>query len=71
MRLAGHEARMEARIRKWKVLVGNPEGKKPLRMSRPTWKGTVKTDLKESGWQFWTIFISFTIKTKLWILWVG
>jgi hypothetical protein len=31
----------------YRVLVGNPEGNRPLGRSRRRWKDTIKTDVKE------------------------
>jgi hypothetical protein len=49
MRWAGHVARMGERRGIYRVLVGKPEGKRPL--GRPTrrWEGNVKMDLQELG----------------------
>jgi hypothetical protein len=32
------------------ILVGNPEGKRPLGSPRSTWVGNTKMDLRETGW---------------------
>jgi hypothetical protein len=32
-----------------RVLVGRPEGKRPLGRPRPTWEGNMKMDLREIG----------------------
>jgi hypothetical protein len=50
MRWAGHVARMGERRGMYRVLVGKPEGKRPL--GRPTrrWEDNVRTDLQEVGW---------------------
>jgi hypothetical protein len=34
----------------YRVLVGKPEGKRPLRRPRRRWKGNIKMDLSEIGW---------------------
>jgi hypothetical protein len=34
----------------FKVLVGKPEGKRPLGRPRSRWKDEIKMDLKEIGW---------------------
>ena len=49
MRWAGHVARMEEGRGVHKVLVGKPEGKRPL--GRPTrrWEDNIKMDLQEVG----------------------
>ena len=33
-----------------KVLVGKPEGKRPLGRPRPRWEDNIKMDLQEVGW---------------------
>jgi hypothetical protein len=33
-----------------RILVGNPEGKRPLGRSRRRWEDNIKMDLREIGW---------------------
>ena len=47
MRWAGHVARMEEGRGVHKVLVGKPEGKRPLGRPRHRWGGNIKMDLQE------------------------
>ena len=49
MRWAGHVARMGERKRIYRVLVGKPEGKRPLGRPRGRWEDNIKTDLQEVG----------------------
>ena len=49
MRWAGHVARMEEGRGVHKVLVGKPEGKRPLRRPRRRWEDNIKMDLEEVG----------------------
>ena len=42
-------ARMEERRGVHKVLVGKPEGKRPLRRTRRRWEDNIKMDLQEVG----------------------
>jgi hypothetical protein len=35
----------------YSILVGKPEGKRPLRKPRRRWKDNVRFDLRESGWK--------------------
>ena len=49
MRWAGHVARMEEGRVVHKVLVGKPEGKRPLGRPRRRWKDNIKVNLKEVG----------------------
>ena len=46
---AGHVARMEEGRGVHRVLVGKPEGKRPLRRPRRRWKDHIKMDLEEVG----------------------
>ena len=50
MRWAGHVARMGEGRGVHRVLVGNPEGKKPLGRPRRRWEDNIKMDLREVGW---------------------
>jgi hypothetical protein len=34
----------------YRILVGNPEGKRPLRRTRRRWVDNIKMDLREIGW---------------------
>jgi len=47
MRWAVHIARMGGR--EYRVLVGKPEGKRPLGRPRRRWKDNIKMDLREVG----------------------
>jgi hypothetical protein len=49
MRWAGHMARMEKRRGVYRVLVGKPEGKRPLRRPSRRWEDNIKLDLREIG----------------------
>jgi hypothetical protein len=46
---AGHVARMEKVRKVYKVLVGKPEGKRPLGRRRRRWENGVRMDLREIG----------------------
>jgi hypothetical protein len=48
-RWAGHIARMGEKKDVYRLLVGKPEGKRPLRKPRRSWVDNVKMDLKEIG----------------------
>jgi hypothetical protein len=50
MRLAGHVARMGAKRNAYRILVGMPEGKRPLGRPRRRWMDNIKMDLRETGW---------------------
>jgi hypothetical protein len=50
VRRAGHVARMGEERKVYKVLVGNPEIKRPLERPRRRWEDGIRMDLKEIGW---------------------
>jgi len=50
MRWAGHVARMGQDRGVQRVLVGKPEGKRPLGRPRRRWEDNIKMDLQEVGW---------------------
>jgi hypothetical protein len=49
MKWAGHVARMGEEIKVLKVLVGKPEGKRPLGRPRRRWEDGIRMDLREIG----------------------
>ena len=49
LRWAGHVARMEQSKNAYRVLVGKPEGKRPLGRPRRRWEDNIKMDLREVG----------------------
>jgi hypothetical protein len=49
IRLAGHVARMGEKKGVYSVLVGRPEGKRPLGTPRCRWEDNIKMDLREIG----------------------
>jgi hypothetical protein len=49
MRWAGHVARMGEKMNVYRLLVGKPEGKRPLGRPRHMWIDNVKMDLLEIG----------------------
>jgi hypothetical protein len=49
MRWAGHVARMGEGRGVYRVLVGRPEGKRPLESPTLRWKDNIKMDLREIG----------------------
>jgi hypothetical protein len=50
MRWAGHVARMGEKRNAYRILVGKPEGKRPLGRPRRRWVDNIKMDLGETGW---------------------
>jgi len=52
MRLAGHVARMGEERGVYRVLVGKPEGKRPLGRPRRRWVDNIRVDLQEVGYGY-------------------
>jgi hypothetical protein len=50
MRWAGHVARMGEKRNSYRLLVGKPEGKRPIGRSRRRLVDNIKMDLEEIGW---------------------
>jgi hypothetical protein len=50
MRWAGHVARMGEMRNAYRILVGKPEGKRPLERPRRRWVDNIKMNLREIGW---------------------
>jgi hypothetical protein len=50
MRRAGHVARMGEERNACRILVGKPDGKRPLGRPRRRWLDNIKMDLTEIGW---------------------
>ncbi|PNF20287.1 hypothetical protein B7P43_G14398, partial [Cryptotermes secundus] len=50
MRWAGHIARMVETRNAYRILVGKPEGKRPLERPRHMWVDNIKMALREIGW---------------------
>jgi len=65
MRWAGHIAHMGERRGVYRVLVGKPEGKRPLGRPRRRWQDntSIKIDLQEVGCGVWTKSSLFRIGT--------
>jgi hypothetical protein len=49
MRWAGHVARMGDKRNAYRILVGKPEGKRPLGRPISRWVDDIKMDLREIG----------------------
>jgi hypothetical protein len=50
MRWAGHAARRGERRNAYRILVGKPDGKRPLGKPRRKGVDNIKIDLREVGW---------------------
>jgi hypothetical protein len=49
--MGGHVARMGEMKNAYKILVGRPEGKRPLGRPRRRWDYDIRMDLREIGWE--------------------
>jgi hypothetical protein len=49
MRWAGHVARMAEKRGAYRILVGRPEGRRPLWRPRRRWEDNIKMDFQEVG----------------------
>jgi hypothetical protein len=47
----------------YKVLMGNPEGTRPLGRPRHRWEDGIRMDLRETGWRVWIGFDLLRIGT--------
>jgi hypothetical protein len=47
----------------YRVLVGRPEGKRPIEIPRRRWEDNIKMDLQEVGWRAWSGLIWLRIGT--------
>jgi hypothetical protein len=63
MRWAGHVARMGEERKVYKVLVGKPEGKRPLERPRHRWEDGIRMDLRETGLGVYSGFSWLMIET--------
>jgi hypothetical protein len=50
MRYVRHVARMVEKRNAYRLLIGKPEGKKPLTRPRHRWVDSIKTDLGDMEW---------------------
>jgi hypothetical protein len=50
MRSAGHIERMGAKMNAYRLLVGKPDGRRPLGRPRRRWVDNIRMDLEEVGW---------------------
>jgi hypothetical protein len=51
LRWAGHVVRMGEERSAYRILVGRPEGRRPLRRPRRRWEDNIKMDIREVGWE--------------------
>jgi len=70
MRWAGHVARMGEERGAYRVLVGKPEGKRPLGRPRRRWVDNIRMDLQEVGfgymdWIGWRRLVSAVMNLRV------
>jgi hypothetical protein len=70
MRWAGHVAHMGEKRGVYRILVGRPEGRRPLWTPRHRWKDNIKMDLQDVGWGAWTGSSWLRIGTGGGLLWM-
>jgi hypothetical protein len=63
LRWAGHVAHMGERRGAYRALVGKPERRRPLGITRHRWEDNIKMDLREVGWRAQTGSIWLRIGT--------
>jgi hypothetical protein len=63
MRWAGHVARMGEGRGAYRILVGRPEGRRPLGRPRRRWENNIKMDLQDMRWGAWSGLIWLGIGT--------
>ena len=68
MRRAGHVALMGNGKDVYRVLVGKPEGKRPLGRPGLRWEDNIKIDLQELGCGVWTRSSWLGLRTGGWHL---
>jgi hypothetical protein len=49
MKLAGHVTRMVKKRNAYRILVANPEGKRPLGRPKPRWEDNIQMNFRETG----------------------
>jgi sporulation protein YlmC with PRC-barrel domain len=59
--MGGHVARMGEKRNAYRILLGKPEGKRPLGRPRRRWVDNIKMDLREIGWDEVSRIKSFII----------
>jgi hypothetical protein len=65
MRWAGHVARTGEKRNAYRILVGTPEGKRPLGRSRRRWVDNIKMDLREIGWDVWRALVNTVMNLRV------
>ena len=66
MRWVGHLTRTGERRGAYRVLVGKPEGKRPLGRPRRRWEDNIKLDFQEVGWGRGIVWIDLAQDRDRW-----
>jgi hypothetical protein len=61
---AGHVARMGETRNAYRILMGKPEGRRPLGRPRRGWVDNIKIDLRKIDWMVWSESVWFGIGTS-------
>jgi hypothetical protein len=64
MRWAEHVARMGEKRNAYRILVGKPEGRRPLGRPKRRWVDNIKIDLRETGPHLWSSGQSFWLQIQ-------
>jgi hypothetical protein len=51
------------RIGAYRILVGKPEGRRPLGRPRRRWEDNIEIDLREVVWEAWSILVWLRTET--------
>jgi hypothetical protein len=63
MRWARHAVKMGEKMNACRILVGKPEGKRPLGRPIRSWVDSIKVELREDG-VVWSVLIWLRIRTS-------
>jgi hypothetical protein len=81
MRWVGHVEHMGEERNVYKVLMGKPEGKRPLERPRHRWEYGIRMDLREIGWgsvdwiqlaqdrNRWRAFVNTVMNNRVMVPW--
>jgi hypothetical protein len=64
MKWAWHVARIGEKRNAYGLLLGKPEGKRPVGRPRRRWLDNIKMDIVEIGWVVWTGLVWLRIGTN-------
>jgi len=70
LRLAGHVARIKERRGAYRVMLGKPEGRRPLGRPRRRCEDNIKMNLQKVVWRAWNGLIWLRVGTGGGLLWI-